>query len=197
MTAIPLASPWSCRKPAGVIMSTGPVSTRTRWRLAAIIGVPNPRRCQVASRNKRLQKRPLSDSYAAVASIANVNSWLRQIGLGKADATRVGEAYREDAARLATLRTWLAQRGGTPTHPRFPTRRCRALSCNALEHRLVNYVAIGTRACPPTPCSPSWRDCDYADSSSALRVGNGTHVGILRRSAFMRVRPTSARESWW
>ena len=39
-------------------------------------------------------------SFSAVASIANVDSWLRHIGLGKADARRVREAYGDDAARL-------------------------------------------------------------------------------------------------
>ncbi|HEX6511005.1 MAG TPA: AAA family ATPase, partial [Chloroflexota bacterium] len=39
-------------------------------------------------------------SFAQVASIANVDSWLRHIGLGKADARRVREAYGDDAARL-------------------------------------------------------------------------------------------------
>ncbi|MBV9582540.1 MAG: AAA family ATPase [Chloroflexi bacterium] len=39
-------------------------------------------------------------SFAAVATIANVESWLRHIGLGKADARRVREAYGDDAGRL-------------------------------------------------------------------------------------------------
>jgi hypothetical protein len=39
-------------------------------------------------------------SFAAVATIADVDSWLRHIGLGKADARRVREAYGDDAARL-------------------------------------------------------------------------------------------------
>jgi exodeoxyribonuclease V alpha subunit len=42
----------------------------------------------------------IHDSFATVASIANVDSWLRHIGLGKADARRVREAYGDDAARL-------------------------------------------------------------------------------------------------
>ncbi len=39
-------------------------------------------------------------SFAAVATIADVDAWLRHIGLGKADARRVREAYGDDAARL-------------------------------------------------------------------------------------------------
>jgi exodeoxyribonuclease V alpha subunit len=39
-------------------------------------------------------------SFSAVASIANIDSWLRHIGLGKADARRVRQAYGDDAAQL-------------------------------------------------------------------------------------------------
>jgi exodeoxyribonuclease V alpha subunit len=42
----------------------------------------------------------IQSSFAAVANIANVDSWLRHIGLGKADARRVRDAYGDDAARL-------------------------------------------------------------------------------------------------
>jgi len=42
----------------------------------------------------------IHSSFAQVSSIANVDSWLRHIGLGKADARRVREAYGDDAARL-------------------------------------------------------------------------------------------------
>jgi exodeoxyribonuclease V alpha subunit len=44
--------------------------------------------------------RAVRDSFAEVATIANVDSWLRHIGLGKADARRVREAYGDDAARI-------------------------------------------------------------------------------------------------
>ena len=44
--------------------------------------------------------RAIHDSFAAVASIANVDSWLRHIGLGKANARRVRKTYGDDAARL-------------------------------------------------------------------------------------------------
>src|SRR5207237_10922586 len=44
--------------------------------------------------------RAVHESFAQVATIANVDSWLRHIGLGKADARRVREAYGNDAARL-------------------------------------------------------------------------------------------------
>ncbi len=44
--------------------------------------------------------RMVHESFAEVATIANVDSWLRHIGLGKADARRAREAYGDDAARL-------------------------------------------------------------------------------------------------
>src|SRR6266511_1639315 len=44
--------------------------------------------------------RAIRESFAQVATIADVDSWLRHIGLGKADARRVREAYGDDAARL-------------------------------------------------------------------------------------------------
>jgi site-specific recombinase XerD len=52
------------------------------------------------------------------------------------------------ASTVATLRTWLAERGGGPTDALFPTRRGRALSRDALEHRLAKYVASATGTCP-------------------------------------------------
>src|SRR5579871_340140 len=44
--------------------------------------------------------RAVHDSFATVASIANVDAWLRHIGLGKADARRVRDAYGEDVVKL-------------------------------------------------------------------------------------------------
>ncbi|MBV9171344.1 MAG: AAA family ATPase, partial [Chloroflexi bacterium] len=44
--------------------------------------------------------RTIHESFNRVAAIANVDSWLRHIGLGKADARRVREAYGGDATRL-------------------------------------------------------------------------------------------------
>jgi exodeoxyribonuclease V alpha subunit len=48
----------------------------------------------------RARAQTIHASFSAVASIANVDSWLRHIGLGKAEARKVREAYGEDAARL-------------------------------------------------------------------------------------------------
>ena len=48
----------------------------------------------------------------------------------------------------AALRAWLAERGGGPADPLFPTRTGRALSRDAVEHRLAAYVAGATAVCP-------------------------------------------------
>jgi site-specific recombinase XerD len=48
----------------------------------------------------------------------------------------------------AVLRGWLGERGGQPAEPLFTTRRGRALSRDALEHRLAKYVALAARICP-------------------------------------------------
>jgi site-specific recombinase XerD len=49
---------------------------------------------------------------------------------------------------VANLRTWLAERGGLPADPLFPTRTGRALSRDAVERRLAGYVADATARCP-------------------------------------------------
>jgi len=49
---------------------------------------------------------------------------------------------------VALLRAWLAERAGGPTDPLFPTRTGRALSRDALEHRLSGYVADASDRCP-------------------------------------------------
>jgi integrase/recombinase XerD len=49
---------------------------------------------------------------------------------------------------VGALRVWLAERGGHPSDPLFPTRLGGQLSRDALEHRLGSYVAIAARTCP-------------------------------------------------
>jgi site-specific recombinase XerD len=49
---------------------------------------------------------------------------------------------------VAVLRVWLAERAGSPLAPLFPTRTGRALSRDAVEHRLTKYAAAGARTCP-------------------------------------------------
>jgi integrase/recombinase XerD len=42
---------------------------------------------------------------------------------------------------VAALRAWLAERGGTPAQPLFPTRRGTALSRDAVERRIARHAA--------------------------------------------------------
>lgn len=51
-------------------------------------------------------------------------------------------------ALVATLRIWLAERAGLPGDPLFVTRSGKALSRDALEHRLAKYVQIAGSAFP-------------------------------------------------
>jgi integrase/recombinase XerD len=49
---------------------------------------------------------------------------------------------------VAALRAWLAERAGQPTELLFTTQTGKALSRDALEHRLAKYVEIAARTCP-------------------------------------------------
>jgi integrase/recombinase XerD len=46
------------------------------------------------------------------------------------------------------LRAWLAERGGGPSEPLFPTSRGRQLSRDALEQRLATHTITAARCCP-------------------------------------------------
>jgi integrase/recombinase XerD len=48
----------------------------------------------------------------------------------------------------ATLRVWLAERGGAAADPLFPTSTGRRLSRDALEHRLARYEPAAASGCP-------------------------------------------------
>jgi integrase/recombinase XerD len=51
-------------------------------------------------------------------------------------------------ATVTVLRAWLAERGGLPADPLFPTRRGTPLSRDALERRIAKYTTIAARSCP-------------------------------------------------
>jgi integrase/recombinase XerD len=51
-------------------------------------------------------------------------------------------------ATAAVLRTWLAERGGQPGQPLFPTRTGSRLSRDAVEHRITKHAAAATARCP-------------------------------------------------
>jgi site-specific recombinase XerD len=52
------------------------------------------------------------------------------------------------SSMTAVMRAWLAQRTNQPAEPLFTTQTGKALSRDALEHRLAKYVEIANRACP-------------------------------------------------
>src|SRR5215468_10002463 len=49
---------------------------------------------------------------------------------------------------VSTLRVWLVERDGPPGAPLFVTRSGKALSRDALEHRLAKYVQMAGGICP-------------------------------------------------
>lgn len=51
-------------------------------------------------------------------------------------------------ATVAVLRGWIGERRGDPDDPLFPTSTGRALSRDAVEHRIAHYVAKAERSCP-------------------------------------------------
>jgi integrase/recombinase XerD len=64
--------------------------------------------------------------------------------LGKGRKQRITPLTK---AMVGVLHTWLAERDGQTTQPLFPTRTGRALSRDALEHRLAQYTASAGRTC--------------------------------------------------
>ena len=51
-------------------------------------------------------------------------------------------------ATAAVLRTWLAERGGQPGQPLFPTRTGSRLSRDAVEHRIAKHTTTAAARCP-------------------------------------------------
>lgn len=52
------------------------------------------------------------------------------------------------SSTTSVLQAWLAERGGLPADPLFPTRRGAPLSRDALERRLAKHAATAAAACP-------------------------------------------------
>lgn len=64
-----------------------------------------------------------------------------------------GKGRKERATPLTTatraaLRDWLNENSGDPAVPVFPTRQGRALSRDAIEHRISHYTALAIDSCP-------------------------------------------------
>jgi site-specific recombinase XerD len=73
------------------------------------------------------------------------------VGIG-AHISCVGKGRKQRITPLITsvvavLRVWLAERRGQDPDPLFPTRSGKALSRDALEHRLATYVTCAIRTC--------------------------------------------------
>jgi integrase/recombinase XerD len=52
------------------------------------------------------------------------------------------------ASAVATLRNWLAERGGSPGDPLFPSRRGTALSTDAVEALVAKHARVAAGRCP-------------------------------------------------
>ena len=76
------------------------------------------------------------------------------VTLGTGGCVRVeGKGRKHRAVPLtkeakAVLTVWMAERGGTPEDPLFPTRTGRQLSRDAVERRVTAHVATATKQCP-------------------------------------------------
>lgn len=51
-------------------------------------------------------------------------------------------------ATRVLLKAWLAERGGAPTDPLFPTTTGRRMSRDAIERRLAQHLALAAASCP-------------------------------------------------
>ena len=81
---------------------------------------------------------------------------------------------------VAILRAWLAERAGQPAAPLFTTQTGRALSRDALEHRLAKYVQKATDACPSlAQKSVTMHVLRHSAAMRLLRAGIDTSVIAL------------------
>ncbi|MHB8719402.1 MAG: tyrosine-type recombinase/integrase [Candidatus Dormibacteria bacterium] len=94
------------------------------------------------------------------------------LGTGsRVDTVGKGRKHRATpltAQTAGALRTWLAERGGSPEAPAFPGPRGARLTRDAVRHAVTRYVVAATRQCP---------------SLAGKRVG----VHTLRHTAAMRL----------
>jgi integrase/recombinase XerD len=65
--------------------------------------------------------------------------------IGKGRKQRITPLTRQTVTHL---RSWLAERGGEPDDPLFPTRRGGPMTRDALEHRLAKHAATAAEHCP-------------------------------------------------
>jgi integrase/recombinase XerD len=74
---------------------------------------------------------------------------------------------------VAMLRAWLNERAGQPTDPLFPTSTGRALSRDAVEHRLALHAAVAAKTCPSLKDKPI--SAHTLRHSAAMRL---RHAGV-------------------
>lgn len=78
----------------------------------------------------------------------------RDITLGSgANVHTVGKGRKQRRTPLihptrAILKAWLAERGGAPTDPLFPTTTGKRMSRDAIEHRLAHHLTLSSPSCP-------------------------------------------------
>src|SRR5215472_14101950 len=81
---------------------------------------------------------------------------------------------------VSTPRVWLIERSGLPEAPLFVTRSGKALSRDALEHRLAIYVQIAGGICPKlTQKSVTMHVLRHSAAMRLLRAGIDTSVIAL------------------
>jgi len=95
------------------------------------------------------------------------------------------------APAIATLRSWLAERGGNPADPLFPSRRGTTLSTDAVESLVTKYAAAAAAHCPSltakkiTPhvlrhtCAMSLREAGIDIATIALWLGHESIASVM------------------
>ncbi len=87
-----------------------------------------------------------------ISELAGLGCGDISLGTG-ANVHTVGKGRKERRTPLvhptrAILKAWLAERGGAPTDPLFPTTTGKRMSRDAIEHRLAHNLALAAGTCP-------------------------------------------------
>ena len=84
------------------------------------------------------------------------------------------------ATTVTVLRTWLAERGGQPGQPLFPTRTGGQLSRDAIEHRLARHTAAAAAHCPSLNAKTvTMHTLHHTAAMRLLQAGTDTSVIAL------------------
>ncbi len=87
-----------------------------------------------------------------ISELAGLNCSDVTLGTG-ANVHTLGKGRKERRTPLVpatrtTLKSWLAERGGRPTDPLFPTTTSTRMSSDAIEHRLAHHLTLAATTCP-------------------------------------------------